>query len=137
MNHEWARIQVAKDDKNGISVSIPCSQCDKAPCVEVCPMGANAYVTATAANVINPDKCIGCQMCMMVCPIGAVSKIEKDGRKVIIKCDLCSGDPQCVKYCEPKAIRFDEPQEVVDKQSNAFSEKIVLLIKEIKGIARA
>jgi anaerobic carbon-monoxide dehydrogenase iron sulfur subunit len=137
MNHELARIQVAKDDKNGICVSIPCSQCSKAACVEVCPMGANAYVPATGANVIDPDRCIGCQMCMMVCPIGAVSKIERHGQNLIVKCDLCNGDPQCVKYCESGAIRFEEPQEVVDKHSNAFSEKIVLLLKEMKGIAGA
>ncbi len=100
-------------------------------------MGAIAYVPATGANVINSDRCIGCQMCIMVCPIGAVSRIEKQGQTAVIKCDLCDGDPQCVKYCEPGAIRYEEPQEAADRNSKAFSEKVILMLKEIKGIAGA
>lgn len=137
MNCELARIHVTKDDKNGVNVSVPCLQCSPAPCVDICPMNAISPVPATGANVIDPDKCIGCQMCMMVCPIGAVSKIEKHDQKVIIKCDLCNGDPQCVKYCESGAIRFEEPQEVADRHSGAFSERIVLMLKEMRGITGA
>ncbi len=135
LNYELARIQVIKDDRNGINASLPCSQCSKAACVEVCPMGAITYVPATGANVIDSDRCIGCQMCIMVCPIGAVSRIEKRGQTAVIKCDLCNGDPQCVKYCEPGAIRFEEPQAAADRNSKAFSEKLILLLKDIKGIA--
>jgi Fe-S-cluster-containing hydrogenase component 2 len=36
--------------------------------------------------------------------------IDTAARKVI-KCDLCDGDPMCVKFCETKALQFlDESQ---------------------------
>ena len=40
--------------------------------------------------------------CMMVCPYGAV---REDSEKMI-KCDLCDGDPVCVRWCPTHAIRF-------------------------------
>ena len=129
-----ARLQITKDDRMGLSAVVPCTQCSKAPCVEICPVGANAFVPETGANVINPETCIGCQMCMMVCPFGAVLKIEKQGQRVIIKCDLCNGDPQCVKFCEPGAIRYEEPQEQVQKRSDWFAGRVLELIKEMKGM---
>jgi Fe-S-cluster-containing hydrogenase component 2 len=43
-------------------------------------------------------------MCLALCPLGAISLNPQS--KKIIKCDLCSGDPTCVKFCQPKAIDF-------------------------------
>ena len=40
--------------------------------------------------------------CVSVCPFGAMHFVAAD-RKVI-KCDLCDGDPQCVRFCEVKAV---------------------------------
>jgi Fe-S-cluster-containing hydrogenase component 2 len=34
--------------------------------------------------------------------------------KQVFKCDLCDGDPQCVRFCEVKAIEYLE----VDDMSN-------------------
>jgi len=130
-----ARIQITKDDKLGLSVVVPCSQCSRAPCVAVCPMAANAFVPATGANVIDPEKCIGCQMCAMACPFGSILMIERQGQKIPIKCDLCDGDPQCVKFCEPGAIRYEEPQELIQKRSYWFAGNILELLKEINGTA--
>ena len=31
----------------------------------------------------------------------------------IVKCDLCEGDPECVKYCIPEALKFEEPSDEV------------------------
>jgi len=30
-------------------------------------------------------------------------------RGQIFKCDHCDGDPQCARFCEPKAIDYVEP----------------------------
>jgi len=35
-------------------------------------------------------------MCVTACPFGAMS-FDSIGKKVI-KCDLCDGDPQCVRF---------------------------------------
>ena len=39
---------------------------------------------------------LGCQMCMLACPFGNI-EVGSDGQAE--KCDLCDGDPQCVKFC--------------------------------------
>ena len=55
---------------------------------------------------VDYEKCIGCRTCVSVCPFGAMHFVASD-RKVI-KCDLCDGDPQCVRFCEIEAVRFVE-----------------------------
>jgi Fe-S-cluster-containing hydrogenase component 2 len=30
----------------------------------------------------------------------------------VIKCDLCDGDPQCVRFCEVKALEFVDAADV-------------------------
>lgn len=44
---------------------------------------------------------------MFNCPYGAIDFDAASG--LLIKCDLCDGDPLCVKYCAVKAITYSEP----------------------------
>jgi carbon-monoxide dehydrogenase iron sulfur subunit len=83
--------------KAEINVPMMCQQCEKALCMDVCPMDALLRNEETEAVVIDPDRCIGCKMCMVICPLGAVTWDADAGR--MIKCDLCEGDPECVKHC--------------------------------------
>jgi len=64
--------------------------------------------------MVDYDKCIGCRMCVVACPFGA---IEFDAEvKRVIKCDLCDGDPLCAKLCAYEAIRYvDEEEECAVK----------------------
>ena len=32
------------------------------------------------------------------------------------KCDLCDGDPQCVKVCTFDALKFGEPEDTAQKK---------------------
>jgi carbon-monoxide dehydrogenase iron sulfur subunit len=58
-------------------------------------------------DVIDANLCIGCRMCMVACPFGAIAYIAD--LKQCFKCDLCGGDPLCIRYCEPKALTFEIP----------------------------
>ena len=51
-------------------------------------------------TVIDYNLCVGCRMCVYACPFGAMGFDADRGRPY--KCDLCGGDPLCVKFCEPK-----------------------------------
>jgi Fe-S-cluster-containing dehydrogenase component len=53
-----------------VFLSRPCMQCEKAPCVEVCPVGASTY-RSDGIVMMDYDKCIGCRYCVVACPYGA------------------------------------------------------------------
>jgi len=48
----------------------PCMQCNRAPCVLVCPTGAT-YKGEDGITMQDYDRCIGCRSCMIACPYGA------------------------------------------------------------------
>lgn len=105
VNPYRARIKVVKWEMEGKVIPMVCQQCDDAPCIEVCPMSAIYNDDVTGAVQIDYDRCIGCGMCISTCPFGAMG-YDFVGHKVI-KCDLCNGDPQCVRFCDAGAIRLE------------------------------
>ena len=48
----------------------PCMQCQKPPCVKVCPVKAT-YKNTQGVTVVNYDRCIGCRYCLVACPYAA------------------------------------------------------------------
>ncbi len=107
-----------------------CRQCQDAPCVKVCPTGAT-YRTETY-TAVNANVCIGCRLCTMVCPFGAihVATTALDGRvkRAAIKCDLCvdrPNGPACVEACPTKALRLTLPREVAEGYLQASAERFL------------
>jgi Fe-S-cluster-containing hydrogenase component 2 len=134
-NYDFARIKVSKDDSMGLSVPIPCTQCLDAPCVEACPVEAIVLDPKTGAKVIDDEECILCEACVAACPFGAISVIVKGGQTKVIKCDLCRGEPECVKHCEPGAILFKEASELAEAKTDALGDKLIEVIKINKGFS--
>lgn len=87
-----------------------CAQCEIAYCALPCPTRALEKNHTTGLVDFSTEKCIGCGMCVVSCPFGAVT--VRAGKAV--KCDLCGGDPACVKFCETKAIRYGEIEELAE-----------------------
>jgi len=75
-----------------------CVQCDDYPCVEACPTKALSISPQTGAVLVEEEKCTGCRQCIDICP-GRIPHMHPTEGCVLI-CDLCSGDPQCVKVCQ-------------------------------------
>jgi molybdopterin-containing oxidoreductase family iron-sulfur binding subunit len=69
---EWMTMLPAEEgpDVFGLSAAtlpLPCMQCDDAPCVKVCPVGAT-YQTEDGITAQIWDRCIGCRYCQVACP---------------------------------------------------------------------
>ena len=116
-------------------IPTPCQQCQNAPCVNVCPVGAT-FATPEGVILIDHDRCIGCRMCMAACPydrrffgwsnppIPPESKLATHDvehptahRGVTHKCDFCpemarAGKlPYCAQACPSDAIYYGDLEE--------------------------
>jgi carbon-monoxide dehydrogenase iron sulfur subunit len=101
INPQRARIRVYRlEDRDAIET---CRHCPEPKCVESCPTGALRIVEDQV--MFDRDKCDLCGVCIEACPIpGALRIFEGE----LLKCDLCGGDPSCVKYCPSGALSLKE-----------------------------
>jgi protein NrfC len=121
-SYSLSRIQVLQDSfanwPDDVLIAT-CRQCQDAPCVEVCPTGANRPDPKHGhVRRIDPETCIGCKLCIASCPYTPVrAQWDRDKRKSQ-KCDLCVDTPYldekggpggvqaCVRACPVGAIAF-------------------------------
>ena len=108
-----ARIHV--EPVVGGGFPLQCRHCDDAHCVRACVTKALYTDAATGAVLHDESRCIGCTMCVLACPFGAVEEQEKeDNQCAVSKCDLClsaSIEPACATACPTGAISFKTSEE--------------------------
>ena len=106
------------------SVRVSCLQCAEAMCMAVCPASAISG-SATTAKIVDESKCIGCKMCEIACPVGAIAVNSEKG--IALKCDLCPDreQPACVEYCYTQALRYLDDAVVGTALARAKSEKFL------------
>ena len=97
VNPRKSRIRIKSDPKNGIDVPNVCRQCPEPQCMAACVSGAISINAVIGNMEIDYDKCIGCMQCVTACPFSAVM-VDVDTSLPII-CDLCGGEPNCIKHC--------------------------------------
>jgi len=119
---------VVKWEEEGLYVPIVCQQCESAPCQIICPVKAVSRDDHQGVVEVDYDRCIGCRMCIAVCPFGVMS-FDALGEKVI-KCDLCGGDPVCVKFCETQAIQYVDASKLGIAKQRTAAEKLTSLIQK-------
>ena len=92
------------DPPTGNFETAHCQHCEDPLCEAACPTEAIRKDLTTGIVKINPLKCIGCQACNFACPL-SIPRFDAE-RRVSAKCDLCDGDPECVKFCSTRALRY-------------------------------
>jgi len=82
-----------------------CMHCETPSCLNVCPHG----VITQMENFVKIDEtaCVGCGTCALICPYGAIKMIQKNNRRIALKCNLCNDHlegPSCIRVCTTEAI---------------------------------
>ncbi|ADL12513.1 4Fe-4S dicluster domain-containing protein [Acetohalobium arabaticum] len=123
------QARVSVEFMEGNNIPWQCRHCDDAPCETVCPTGAIGRENSESPVVIEKDKCIGCKMCLQVCPFGVIERSKAGG--VVTKCDLCTdrleegAEPACVEGCPTNALEFITTKELAKKRREAAAEGLV------------
>lgn len=140
MNMKYGELDIRK------SFFVPklCNQCDKPPCVKVCPVGAT-YMTDDGVVLVDQKHCIGCRYCIQACPYGArfmlphsVETHFGQGR-VIDKCTWCYHRiergllPACVQACPVGARLFGDVRDPESIVGRIIREKRVYVLKPDLG----
>ena len=133
-----ARLKITLPQGNAYNFTpIICHHCtNPPPCMQACPVNAFYIDPNTEVAVIDSSKCISCMACVHACPFGAI-QVGPDQRE-ILKCDLCGGDPACVKYCADRpenllphrpyprtsVLRYDEPHKIAELTRQLHTSKV-------------
>ena len=105
-----ARVRVAQVFPGPVDVPVLCHRCSDHPCLEACPKKVRAISWDEEHQVlrIDQEKCWGnrCnKRCVRACPQGGAIFIHPDTGKAMA-CDVCDGDPACVKACPLKTLWY-------------------------------
>jgi len=131
-NREYAGQDITK----AFFVPKLCNQCEKPPCVQVCPVAAT-YQTEDGIVLVNRDKCIGCRYCIQACPYGA-RYLDPD-EHVADKCTWCYHrisrglPPACVVVCPVGARKFGDLRDPESEVSKIVAQLRLYVLKEDLG----
>jgi len=128
-NPTRARVHVVKWETAGLYIPMVCLQCDSPICETVCPMRAIKRDPKTGAMLVDSALCVGCRLCVQFCPFGGVEIDARTGK--IMKCDLCGGEPICVKFCDPEALRYVNATAANTRKRRAAAERYSELMKKL------
>ena len=113
INPELARLQIDRRPFEGRFVQSVCRQCSIPYCLNACPVEAIVISSKTGAVLIDERKCDGCEQCKAACPYGMI--IYDARKQKACKCDLCGGQPQCVRVCPMNALGIVHYEKEVSK----------------------
>jgi len=111
------RYSIDVQHYDGVNLALACRHCSEPDCLFACKAGAISKNLETGQVQVDLSKCVGCWMCVMVCPFGAVAADMEQGKAV--KCDLCRGraeGPACVPSCPTRALVFGNIEGIVSRK---------------------
>ena len=125
-DHVASRIQVLPAANDGFELAL-CRQCADPGCVSVCPAAALEKHAVSGVVAWDGTKCVDCLLCTVGCVYAGIAYDERTGR--VAKCDLCGGNPACVKACGDGALRHVKSAQIY----NHYGEMEDLFVPGLAG----
>jgi Fe-S-cluster-containing hydrogenase component 2 len=121
-----------------VNVTMVCRFCENAPCVLACSRDALEQSEGNGVILVEEEKCDACGWCIQACPYGAIMLHPE--KKVVMTCDLCGGDPECIDYCPEEALELVTDEVVAQKawvpaveKKSLEAQKLTEFIKSGRG----
>lgn len=100
------RIKIEKDGDT--YKAMVCVHCEHCPPSEVCPSALLEFHEDGKHWTLDEHRCFACMACIPHCPYDGIFFEEEFGVETAYMCDLCGGDPKCVKACPEGAFALSE-----------------------------
>ena len=105
-----SRIKVTKEDSGKHTVAL-CVHCESCPPSELCPSALFEFHNEGNYWTLDEHRCFACMACIPRCPYNGVFFEGAFGVETAYTCDLCAGDPACIKACPKEALTLDKSRE--------------------------
>ncbi len=99
-----SRIKLAPDTENNSFALALCRQCGEPRCVMNCPAKALSKEVDTGIVQWDENRCVDCQLCTLACAYAGITYNPVASK--VMKCDMCGGEPACVKACPLGVLEF-------------------------------
>ena len=143
--YRTAILELQKDmgpaGKERVFMPVLCNQCNRPPCVRVCPTTATYKDKKTGIVMMDQKRCIGCKTCMAACPYNA--RYFNEEVRAVDKCNFCfdtrisKGETKtaCAAACPTEARIFGD---LTDYDSQLYKlvhapEKLVWVLRPETG----
>jgi Fe-S-cluster-containing dehydrogenase component len=132
---------IGPNEQERIFMPALCNQCNRPPCVRVCPTSATYKDKTNGIVMMDYKRCIGCKTCMVACPYNA--RYFKEENRAVDKCNFCvdtrlaKGETltACSAACPAGVRNFGD---LSDPKSNVYRlvhrpEKVVWVLRPETG----
>ena len=106
---EVSRIRIHQFHQGLVEIPAVCAVCSDCPSHAACPPKTQAISrdSGTMALKVDETKCLGmkCGRCAKACRLQSAISFHPQSGKALV-CDVCDGDPECVKVCPTGALKY-------------------------------
>lgn len=104
------RLKIEEDGAKKYKISV-CQHCETCPPGDLCPSALFEFHEDGKYWTLDEHRCFACMSCLPICPNHGVFFEGQFGVETAFTCDLCAGDPACIKACPKGALSLDKSRE--------------------------
>lgn len=116
-----SRIKIKADEEGMPLYAGVCQHCAKPACLTACMKGIIHKDAETGFVKREASGCIECAACLALCPVGAV--VHSKEEEAFLSCDLCGGEPACLKACSSGALMYADPAQASFVLRNNYAQR--------------